>query len=69
MKLAQVNLKQVIPSSGPFATACLKVDKGLDMTLEAGLVTVKHKDGACYVIPLGNVLGMVPLVEAKAAKK
>lgn len=61
MKLAQVLLKQVIPGSGPFTTACLKADKGFDMTFEAGIVTATHKDGETQCIPLGNIVSMKPL--------
>lgn len=68
MKLAQVNLKQVIPGSGPFATACLTAERGFDLTLESGIITAKHKDGAVQLVPIGNVLGMKPLV-VKAEKK
>lgn len=69
MKLAQVNLKHVIPGVGAFSTACLKADKGHELTYDAGLVTAKKGEDV-LLIPLGNVLGMKPLAtEAKPAKK
>ena len=68
MKLAQVNLKQTIPSSGAFSTACLSTSKGIELTYEAGIVTAKHGD-VTMLIPMANVLSMRPLAEAKTAKK
>lgn len=68
MKLAQVNLKQTIPSSGAFSTACLSTSKGIELTYEAGIVTAKHGE-ITMLIPMANVISMKPFVEAKPAKK
>lgn len=69
MKLAQVNLKQVIPSSGAFSTALYTATKGFDLVVNetARLVAATH-GGKTKLIPFENILSMEPLAE-KAAKK
>jgi hypothetical protein len=70
MKLSAVLLTQAMPSSGAFSTACLKADKGFDLTLNesARLIAAKHGD-IVKLIPLERVLSMDPMPAEKAAKK